>query len=540
MSTPPPPQPPAPRPTDTLYPDDLWRMPAPDGPYPDDEPTRKLSFLRIFLAIILVAGVGYGGYTLAKRHFSNEATIRTTWFAPYVDVTVPPIYQFQSTSSDPAEQTVLGFVVDEPGQQCTPSWGAAYTLNQADQQLAVGPRIAQMQQDGAQPIVSFGGAAHTSLAVSCPSAAALASAYQAVISRYNLTTIDLDIEGAALDDFPAEQRTSQAVASLERTATARHHQLAVWITLPVEPTGLQDNALSVISSLLSNHAILAGINVMTMDFNQSPGQGVTMLNLVEEALTATHGQLAQLATRYGITLNSAQIWQWLGATVMIGQNNISGQIFSTADAAGLTSFASHTGLRRVSMWSLNRDSQCGSSFPEIGLQSNNCSGTSQSALEFSGIFSHLSGAAPANQDAAAEVVPARPDTNPADAPYPLWSPTEQYPAGYKVVAAGEIYQAKWFNSANDPTAAVQYSYQTPWELIGPVLPGDHAPTIKGVIKDLPTWDLSTSYAAGAKVAYNGLPYVARWANRGAMPVFGGAADQSPWQPLYAIPGEPPS
>jgi chitinase len=531
-------QQPSRRSSGALHPDDLRRMQAPDGPYPDDEPTRRLSIVRVFLAIVLVAGAGFGSYTLAKRHFGNEATIRKTWFAPYVDVTVPPVYQFQSTSSDPSQQTVLGFVVDEPGKPCTPSWGGAYTLGQADQALAVGARIAQMQQDGAQPIVSFGGAAHTSLSVSCPSPSALMAAYQSVISRYNLTTIDLDIEGNALGDFRAEQRTSAAVAELERAALARRRQLAVWITLPVEPSGLQDNAISVISSLLADHAILAGINVMTMNFSQSPGPGTSMLDLVEQALTATHGQLAQLVARYGVNLNSAQIWQWLGATVMIGQNNIRGQIFTTADASGLASFASRTGLRRVSMWSLNRDSQCGSSFPEIGLQSNTCSGTAQSALEFADIFSRLSGAAAAIQDAAAEVVPAQPDTNPADAPYPLWSPTVQYPADYKVVAAGEIYQAKWFNTADDPTAVVQYAYQTPWELIGPVLPGDHAPKISATTGNLPAWKLGVSYSAGAKVIYGGLPYAARWANQGAAPVFGGTASDSPWQPLYAIPGEP--
>jgi len=528
---------PARHPAGTLHADDYWRMPPPDGPYPDDQPTRRLSVLRIFMALVLLAGLGFGSYTLARRHLSNEVTIQKTWFAPYVDVTVPPVYQFQSTSADPARQTVLGFVVDEPGEPCTPSWGGAYTLAQADQALGVGPRIAQMQQDGAQPIVSFGGAAHTSLAVSCPSATAMAAAYQAVISRYRLTTIDLDIEGAALGNLAALQRTSQAVAALERAAAARHRRLAVWLTLPVEPSGLQDNARYAITSMLSNHAVLAGINVMTMDFNTSPGQGITMLGLVENALTATHSQVAQLLPRYGIDLNSGQIWQWLGATVMIGQNDIRGQIFTTADATGLTRFARHTGLRRVSMWSLNRDSQCGSSFPEIGLQSNSCSGTAQSALEFANILGRLSGSV-AIQSATTPVVPAKPDKNPADAPYPLWTPTAQYPAGYKVVEAGEIYQAKWFNSADDPAATLQEAYQTPWELIGPVLPGDHAPKITSGTRRFPAWRQGASYAAGAKVRYNGLPYVARWANQGATPVFGGAAADSPWQPLYTIPGEP--
>ena len=529
---------PARHPAGTLHADDYWRMPPPDGPYPDDQPTRKLSVLRIFMALVLLAGLGFGSYTLARRHLSNEVTIQKTWFAPYVDVTLPPVYQFQSTSADPARQTVLGFVVDQPGQSCTPSWGAAYSLIQADQSLAVASRIAQMQQDGAQPIVSFGGAAHTSLAVSCPSASALMTAYQSVISRYNLTTIDLDIEGPALGNFAAEQRTSAAVAGLERTAQRAHRRLAVWLTLPVEPSGLQDNALSVISAMLSAHAELAGLNVMTMDFNQSPGQGTTMLDLVENALTATHSQIGQLLPRYGIQLNSAQIWQWLGATVMIGQNDIRGQIFTTANAAGLTTFASRTGLRRISMWSLNRDSQCGSSFPEIGLQSTTCSGTAQAGLQFATIMSRLSGSAAAIEATSGKVIAVRPDTNPADAPYPVWSPAEQYPSGYKVVDRGEIYQAKWFNSADDPTAAAQYAYQTPWELIGPVLPGDHAPAIAASQKNLRPWKLSVSYAAGAKVSYQGLPYIARWANQGATPLFGGPVADSPWQPLYRIPGEP--
>ena len=54
----------------------------------------------------------------------------------------------------------------------------------------------------------------------------------------------------------------------------------------------------------------------------------------------------------------------------------------------------------------------------------------------------------------------------------MWAPTTTYEQGYKVVQAGYIYQAKWYNIGNDPAAHVQFAYQTPWELPGPVLPGD--------------------------------------------------------------------
>ncbi len=506
------------------------------------EPRRRLSLFRVLLALIVLAGVGYGGYVVIRSKLVPAAPVKETWFAPYVDVTLTPVYQFQSTSDDPARQTVLGFVVDSPNpnQPCQPSWGAAYSLRGADQSLTVGSRIAQMQQDGAEPIVSFGGHAHTSLDVSCTSVPALVKAYQSVITRYHLNTIDLDIEGTALDNVGATQRRAQAVAELERTARETGQRLAVWLTLPVEANGLQDNALSVVSAMLAQRVSIAGINIMAMDFSTPPGGGDTMLGLTENALYATHSQLMTLYQRYGEHPTSAQVWQQTGATVMIGQNNVRGENFTTSDASGLAGFAKKIGLGRISMWSLNRDSQCGSSFPEIGLMSNNCSGTAQSGLQFASIFNRLPGQAIAYDNVTAAPTPPAPNTNPLDAPYPLWSATEQYPQGYKVVEHGEIYQAKWYNSGDDPSAVVAYSYETPWELIGPVLPGDHAPVIPQLpAGTYPHWKLATSYTAGDKVLYKGLGYAAKWSNQGVSPST--AANDptgSPWRALYAIPGEP--
>ncbi len=526
-----------PRPTTTPGPqaiDDTW--------IGEDEPRRRLSLLRVFIALVLFAGLGYGGYVAVRSKLVPPVAIRKTWFAPYVDATLTPVYQFQSTSADPARQSVLGFIVASPNanQPCLPTWGAAYSLRGADQSLALGSRIAQMQQDGAEPIVSFGGQAHTSLDESCTNVSALVKAYQEVITRYHLNTIDLDIEGTALDDVAAGQRRATAMAELERDASEHGQQLAVWLTLPVEPTGLQDDALSVVSDMLSARVAIAGINIMTMDFTNAPAAGSTMLQLTENALYASHAQLINLLQHYGEHPRSAQVWQQLGATVMIGQNNVRGENFTTDDAAGLAIFAKKNGLGRLSMWSLNRDSQCGTSFPEIGLESDTCSGTAQSNLQFADTFSQLPGDAIAFANLPAAPTPPTPNTNPLDAPYPIWSATEQYPIGYKVTEHGDIYQAKWYNSGDDPAAVVQFSYQTPWELIGPVLPGDRAPVIpKLPTGTYPQWSLDTNYTSGQKVLFHGLGYLAKWDNKGVSPST--AADDptgSPWRALYTIPGEP--
>ncbi len=508
----------------------------PAAPLPEGPPPRRLSVVRVLAALVILAGCSYGGYLGVKtRLLAPAAVVRQTWFAPYVDVTLTPTYQFQSSSDDPARQSVLGFVVAAPKAKCIPSWGAAYTLAAANQALAISSRIAQLQQEGEQAIVSFGGRDHTSLDVACPTAAALTSAYRSVVGAYHLTTIDLDIEGAALDNFAAEERRAQAIAGLERADPT----LSVWLTLPVEPSGLQDDALSVIRSMLQNHVTLAGVNVMTMDFSSAPGPGSSMAQSAEDALNAAYGQLASLYPQYGIHLRPQQIWQRLGATVMIGQNDMRGQNFTVADARTLVGFAAANHLGRVSMWSINRDSQCGSSFPETGLLSDTCSGTAQSALEFSQIFGSLQGNA-VILPSSGNVQPAVADTNPADAPYPQWSASASYPIGYKVVEDGEIYQAKWFNTGDDPAAQVQYAWQTPWELIGPVLPGDHGPVIPRLpAGTYPKWSVGTPYQRGDKVLYQGLPYQAKWANQGVSPATQSTDPSgSPWKALYSIPGEP--
>jgi cellulose synthase/poly-beta-1,6-N-acetylglucosamine synthase-like glycosyltransferase len=510
--------------------------PQPGDALPDGPPRRRLSLTRLLVALVVLAGTGCGGYLgVTARLFTHVTAVRQTWFGPYVDVTLTPTYQFQSTADNPARQSVLGFVVASSTSSCTPSWGAAYSLMAADQQLAVGPRIAQLQQEGEQAIVSFGGGAHTSLDVACPTAATLTAAYQSVIRAYHLTAIDLDIEGRALANVAAAGRRAQAIARLERTNPG----LKVWLTLPVATSGLRDNALSVIGSMLRAHASLSGVNVMSMDFSSPPGRGSTMAQYAQDALQAAEGQLAALFPRYGINLRPRQIWQRLGVTVMIGQNDIAGENFTVSDARALTAFAAKSNLGRVSMWSINRDSQCGSSFPEIGVHSNTCSGTAESTLGFARVFGELRGGVTAAPDAGS-IQPAVADTKPADAPYPQWSPDASYPLGYKIVEAGEIYQALWFNTGQDPAAQFEGMAQGPWELIGPVLPGDHGPHIARLpAGTYPAWSLRAQYQADETVLYARLPYRAKWSNQGISPASQSTDPSgSPWQALFGIPGEP--
>jgi len=269
-----------------------------------------------------------------------------------------------------------------------------------------------------------------------------------------------------------------------------------------------------------------------------------MTKAVEGALAATHGQLDATFRRAGIDLSSAGVWQHVGLTVMIGENDVSGEQLTVGDARALTAFANHNHLGRISMWSLNRDSQCG--VFSTGVLSNTCSGERQRPLEFTSIFSHFAGTVTASGSAdAAQILGQAPQTqpdNPATSPYPIWLSSAAYVAGYKVVWHGDIYEAKWYALGIPPDEPTPDANATPWLLIGPVPAGSKAPTpILFDASRQPPWSPSAVYHAGDRVSYKGLPYEAKWYAEGIPPETALPADpQSAWQPLYTVPGEPAS
>ena len=311
--------------------------------------------------------------------------------------------------------------------------------------------------------------------------------------------------------------------------------------MPVATDGLTAQGRAALDDTLAGGLKLLGVNAMTMNYGSSTPSG-GMLRAVEQSLEATAGQVAQAYEQRGVTLDAAQRWAHVGATPMIGQNDVDGEVFTLDDASGLASFATSRGLGRVSMWSLNRDAPCGASFADVTVHSNTCSGVDQKPLAFANVFTTLPGHSPVAPAADAITVP-DPRTirdDPATSPYPIWRPTAQYPESYKVVWHGQVYEAKWFNQGTDPSMKVSNPWDSPWALIGPVGAGDTRPTITTLPPGTyPDWNPTAVYQQGDRVLLSGLPYEARWTTKGDAPQtdFPVSTD-SPWQPLFQVPGEP--
>jgi chitinase len=252
--------------------------------------------------------------------------------------------------------------------------------------------------------------------------------------------------------------------------------------------------------------------------------------------------LSDLYLRLGVKLTSPQVWSRLGATPMIGQNDVDAERFTVADARGLASYAVDKGLGRVSMWSLNRDAGCRGTFTNVVVHSNTCSGVSQDALAFSLVFADLPGHAVGISGRESVAIPAREPAvdDPRTSPYPVWRLTAQYVGGYKVVWHGVVYEAKWANQGADPMAPGDASSPSPWSVIGPVAAAETAPrpspTVTGVTA---AWNPATVYGRGDRVLFDGLPYQARWSTTGDAPSTAyPISPDDPWGPLFTVPGEP--
>lgn len=501
-------------------------------------PTRRLSIPRLIVAIVVTAAVVFGAI-FGYQMYSANAAAKTTgsWYAGYVDVTATPTFAFETPATTAGKQVVLSFIVASPSSGCTPSWGAAYTMDQASASLDLDRRIARLQQQGGDVAVSFGGQANQELATTCTSVTQLAAAYESVIDRYNLTTVDMDVEGAALSDTAANERRAEALALVQKNRRAEGKSLAVWLTLPVTPDGLATDGQNAVRTTLAKKVDLAGVNAMTMDYGSSLPANTTMAAASEEALTATQRQLGILYRQHGTTLTSATLWSKVGATPMLGQNDDVNEVFTLADATALNSFAVSHGLGRMSVWSANRDVSCGSNYVTLTVVSDSCSGVAQHGAHYATALSkHFSGSIDLLSKTVTTSEPVTAQSlkdNPKTSPYQIWSPEGEYLEGTKVVWHHNVYSAKWWSQGDVPDNPVLNSWQTPWLLIGPVLKGEkpiEQPTVaKGTY---PEWSGTVAFQKGDRVLFDGTPYQAKWWTQGDSPAAASSnADGSPWVAL---------
>ncbi len=502
---------------------------------------RRLSFLRLMYAVLIIGGLTYGT-TLSWNRWQQEKKesknpVIEPWFASYVDVTSTPIYAFEQLGSTDTPEVVLSFIVSLPSDPCTPTWGTYYTMDKASVSMDLDRRIARLEQQGGGVAISFGGALNDELALKCTDQNKLFNAYNSVIRRYNVDTIDLDLENQSLRNTEALERRAIVITALQKKYRSEGKNLAVWLTLPVSPQGLTPEGTNAITQMLLKGIDLSGVNIMTMDYGSSREAGQTMFEASKRALVETHRQLGILYKNVGINLNSKSIWRKIGVTPMIGQNDFIDEVFTLDDANEFNSFSLSQNIGRMSMWSANRDVPCGENYVDTKIVSDSCSGVKSPKLSFAKTLSN--GFDGSFKQSAGILTIADPESNtpmvddPEKSPYQIWKKTGTYPKGRKVVWHGNVYKAKWWTKDELPDNPVLQSWQTPWQLVGPVLPGEkpikQATLPKGTY---PKWSGKTIYNTGDRILFEGIPFQSKWWNQGESPAASLAKpDSSPWMPL---------
>jgi chitinase len=262
----------------------------------------------------------------------------------------------------------LAFVIAD-GDACTPAWNGTEAVGDS----AVKSRIAALTDSGTPVRVSFGGASGPELAEVCDSASELAEAYGAALDAAGSTAADFDVEGDALKDSDSVDLRSQAIALLQKDRPG----LSVTFTLPVMPSGLDDDGVALLDSANDEAVQVTTVNIMTMNYASS--YGGDMGDYAERAAESTHEQLMDI---FGTSESTA--WGALALTAMAGVNDVDNETFTLEDAAQVREFAEERGVAWVSMWATFRDQECGGAAADELVD---CSGVDQTDGAFGEAFS---------------------------------------------------------------------------------------------------------------------------------------------------------
>jgi chitinase len=320
-----------------------------------------------------------GGGTAAHAAANPGPGFPAHYAAPYVETWNSPSAMAAAESATGDKYFTLAFVISGGG--CTATFNGNTSIADAGWTNAIN----NLRSSGGDVIASFGGASGTELGQACGDVASLEAQYRYVIDTLNLTRVDLDIEGAPVADSASIDRRNQALADLQQQYAASGKTLSVDYTLAVDPSGLPQDQLNLLNNAKSHNLNVNLVNIMTMDYGGSMDMGQAAIS----AANALHSQLGQIWT----SKSSAQLWAMEGNTPMIGINDSTNEVFSTGNASSLESFAASNGIQELTFWALGRDQACSSPWTQPYAPSN-CSGTSQSPYQFTGIFTAITGGTP--------------------------------------------------------------------------------------------------------------------------------------------------
>ena len=407
------------------------------------------------LAAAATVAAGVGGFLAVSSPDAQAATtsrIPAHVFAPYFEAYNGDSLNGLSQQSGDNFLTIA-FAQTASVGSCTALWDGDTPISSS----TYGSDITAIRARGGDVIPSYGGYAAdnagTELADSCTNVDSIAADFEKMITTYDITRIDLDVEDNSLGRTAGIDRRNKAIKKVEDWAAASGRVVQFTYTLPTSPNGLEPNALAVLQNAAQNQARVDIVNIMTFDYYD----GATH-NMATATQTAATGLFSQIKSIWpGKT--DAQYWNMVGVIEMNGEDdyandsgNLNAEVFTLANATTVTNWAKTQGLGALSFWALQRDN---GGCPNQAPGDNNCSGVAQSTWQFSKLMQGFTSggtvtAPPTTPPTTKPTTPpttpptTKPTTPPTTTPpgATAWAPYTAYTVGQVVTYQGKSYQCR--------------------------------------------------------------------------------------------------
>jgi len=333
---------------------------------------------RLSLAIVLAAvAVTTGGASAATALPAHV-------YAPYFETWTTDGLTTTAQASG-ARFFTLAFVETLSKTSCTLAWDGSRSDPVTNGRYLTD--IASLRALGGDVIPSFGGwsadQGGTEIADSCKDVDAIAAAYEDLITRYDVTRLDMDVEGRSLNRTDGIDRRNKALKLVQDWAAQHGRPFQVSYTLPTSASGLETSGLAVLKNAVANGTRVDVVNIMAFDYYDR-----VTTDMGTAAVNAANGTVAQLQTLYPAK-TPAQVSAMVGITLMPGLDDYPKKTESTtvAHAQQVLSSARANGFNTLSIWAIQRDN---GGCPGV-TGSNSCSGIVQNTWDFTHVLQPFTG-----------------------------------------------------------------------------------------------------------------------------------------------------
>jgi hypothetical protein len=298
-------------------------------------------------------------------------------YAPYFETWTTDSLTTTAQQSG-ARYFTLAFLETLSKTSCTLAWNGDRADPVANGRYTAD--IASLRALGGGVIPSFGGwsadQGGTEIADSCKDVNTIAAAYEDVITRYNVTRLDMDVEGRSLNRTDGIDRRNKALAIVQAWAQTQRRPFQVSYTLPTSVDGLEPSGLAILRNALANGTRVDVVNIMAFDYYDR-----VTTDMGTAAVNAANGTAAQLQS---IGMN-AQI----GITLMPGLDDYPKKTENTtfAHAQQVLGYAQANAVNTLSIWAIQRDN---GGCPGV-TGSNSCSGIVQNIWDFTHLLQPFTG-----------------------------------------------------------------------------------------------------------------------------------------------------